>query len=106
MAKKHDPFRDPSPYGTYQGERGSPTQWHDQFQAIYDSLRGMDVQGVRLDESPFRMLEVAPDASFDVIKASFRRLVLMNHPDKGGDEAKCRRIVAAFERIKKLRGER
>lgn len=49
----------------------------------------------------YKILEVSPDASFEQIKKSYRRLALIYHPDKNpGDlraEAKFKEIVEAYE---------
>jgi curved DNA-binding protein CbpA len=33
----------------------------------------------------YRLLHVQPDAPFEVIKASYRALMTLHHPDVGGD---------------------
>ncbi len=45
----------------------------------------------------YEVLEVSQSAASQVIKAAYRRLVKINHPDAGGNPAVFRRIQAAYE---------
>ena len=45
----------------------------------------------------YDVLGVAKDANENDIKKSFRKLTLIHHPDKGGDESKFKEINAAYE---------
>ncbi len=47
-------------------------------------------------ESLFDILEVSPSASEGVIHAAFKVLMLKNHPDRHGDEERCRQISEAY----------
>jgi hypothetical protein len=42
-------------------------------------------------------LGLADGATADEVKAAFRRLALLHHPDRGGDAAKFREMLAAYE---------
>jgi DnaJ homolog subfamily A member 2 len=61
--------------------------------------------GGRMDEEEkevdtqelYDVLGVAKDASEQEIKKAFRKLTLLHHPDKGGDENKFKEINAAYE---------
>ena len=44
----------------------------------------------------YLILEIKPEASKDEIKKAFRRLALIHHPDKGGDENKFKEINEAY----------
>jgi len=48
----------------------------------------------------YATLEVSVTASVDEIKKAFRRLALIHHPDKGGDEEQFKRIKMAYEILK------
>lgn len=52
-----------------------------------------DVDTTKLYET----LEVPKDADVKAIKKSYRRLSLIHHPDRGGDEHKFKEIAAAYE---------
>ncbi len=49
----------------------------------------------------YNCLYLIPGAPFDVVKASFRTLAKMNHPDVGGDTAMMQRINSAYEMIER-----
>jgi hypothetical protein len=49
------------------------------------------------------VLEVSPDASWDVIEAAYRELLHKVHPDKGGTETEFHEVQAAFKQAKELR---
>ena len=46
--------------------------------------------------SPYEILGVSKDSSKSEIKKAYRKLALENHPDKGGDEEKFKRISEAY----------
>ena len=48
---------------------------------------------------PHEILGVAWDASERVLRSAYRRLALAHHPDKGGDPARFRLIVQAYEAL-------
>ena len=53
--------------------------------------------------SPFEVLAVDPGSPFSVIKASYKKLILTNHPDKSGDPETKKRFIEiqkAYEQIK------
>lgn len=48
----------------------------------------------------YETLEVSTDATQEQIKKSYRRLALIHHPDKGGDEATFKKIKNAYDILK------
>ena len=55
----------------------------------------------RLDErDPYFVLGVPPSTPEDQVRARFKELALVTHPDQGGDEAAMRRLIAAYDRIR------
>ena len=52
----------------------------------------------------YDILGVSPDDPIDLIKSVYSRKSQFYHPDKGGDEAKFKRLTQAFELIMKSRG--
>ena len=79
---------------------------------LFDFLRqwtGQSSNGcsdeIMSEDEAFRELEVEPGSSLKTVKAAFRRLIKELHPDvRGGDrstEPKLRKLVAAYESIKK-----
>jgi hypothetical protein len=54
-----------------------------------------------LDErDPYFVLGVPPSAQEDQVRARFKELALVNHPDQGGDAAAMRRLITAYDRIR------
>lgn len=56
-----------------------------------------DMGGEVDNKQLYEALELAPEASQEDIKKSYRKLVRTHHPDKGGDEHKFKEIQAAYE---------
>jgi DnaJ-domain-containing protein 1 len=89
-----------APYGTTT-KVGSPDTWRASFD---DALKAMGIgeaKDIVGEDDPFTILGVAANATAEVIKAAFRRMILKHHPDKNpGDkeaaEAQTRRILAAY----------
>ena len=52
---------------------------------------------------PYFVLGVPPSADPEAVRARFKELALQHHPDKGGDPAQMRRLLAAYERIRRAK---
>ena len=48
-------------------------------------------------EKYYKILGLQSGARPDEIKKAYRRLALIHHPDKGGDEEKFKELVEAYE---------
>ena len=86
----------PSPYGTYEGEHGCPDSWKMAFeQAIYSREKAL---GILTDsnQTTHDILGVCVNATADEIKLAYKKLVLIHHPDKGGDRNEFEKIHAAY----------
>jgi hypothetical protein len=92
-AKRQSVWDRPSPYGTYEGDPGSPWQWQAAFS---DAWSAPVAKEILKDESPWEVLGIRPSSSESEIKAAFRRLITEHHPDHGGDNERARRIIAAY----------
>lgn len=53
--------------------------------------------------NPYATLYVLDDAPMEVVRASFRALATLWHPDVGGSAEKMKELNVAFDAIKKLR---
>ena len=47
------------------------------------------------------MLYLTKDAPIEVVKAAYRALMVLHHPDKGGDEETAQKINEAYHSIMK-----
>src|SRR5512135_2117132 len=93
MAKKRDIF---SRYKTYEGERGSASQWRAQAQAIV-AHKGRDV-GKSLAALG---LTGMPTSLADLQKAR-RKAMVTAHPDKGGTQEQAVAINQAFTHLSEV----
>jgi hypothetical protein len=50
-------------------------------------------------DADHKVLYVCQDAPLDVVKAAFKALAKVNHPDRGGDHVVMQRLNEAVERI-------
>jgi len=62
--------------------------------------KSIDYEEMSVDEA-YGVLEVAPEACLEVIKAAYRALALKHHPDCGGSEQAMKRLNAAYSRLMK-----
>lgn len=51
--------------------------------------------------SPYAILQVSEGASIEVVRAAYRALSLIHHPDKGGNIKSYHRIQSAYETLQK-----
>jgi len=98
---KHNPWKDPSPYGTYEGPRGTPADWARNFKQAWDSRTCREIIK---SESAWDILGIAPGTSWPEVKKAYRALILKHHPDVGGDGELCRKIVAAYSLLEEQLG--
>ena len=83
-----------SHYGTYEGEAGNPEQWKKTFDFVKMSRE--QAVSIIINESPYEILGINKDATEEMIKSAMRKLVVIHHPDKGGDKDKFNKIMAAY----------
>ena len=72
---------------------GSAAGWRDGF---HERMGFEQAVEVLRDASPWGVLGVARDATWEAIKKAYRRLMLVTHPDRGGDVEACKRVQAAY----------
>ena len=96
---KRNIWKDSSPYGTYEGPRGTESQWEGAFQEAWSM--GDDVARMVVgDSSPWEVLGIAEGSTFAAVKAAFYKMVMKYHPDRGGDPEKCKEVIAAWTVLK------
>ena len=54
-----------------------------------------------MNNAPYQILKVHPNANLEDIKKAYRKLVKIHHPDKGGDSTIMLEINSAWEILKK-----
>jgi hypothetical protein len=64
-----------------------------------------DLRQVSDDEdtwaNPYAVLGLRRDAHPDVVRAAYRALVKIHHPDHGGSDEQLRHVIRAYEAIRK-----
>lgn len=98
-SKRPSVWEKPPDYGTYTGPRGNPDQWRENFKSV---MGNASLDDVKLINSPYETLGVQITDSWETVQSAFRKLMLIHHPDKGGDKDKCIQILKAFDDIKRL----
>jgi len=84
-------------YGTYEGEPGNPESWKRKFDETASSKEeALRLLNSKSSVSPYDVLGLEKCATKEQIKQAWLKLVLVNHPDKGGDREKFDQIMAAY----------
>jgi DnaJ-class molecular chaperone len=99
MAKRKSVFAKDyvSPYGTFEGARGSREDWRTSFEQAWTGTAEEARTFVAEDDgTPWSILEISADSDLATIKSAYRNLMMIHHPDHGGDPAKARKIMAAY----------
>ena len=91
--KTKRPFRIPD-YRIDPRGPGDAGQWRAAFQHRMGIDAAREAVG---DDSPWGILGVAKDAAWEAVRAAYRKLVKLHHPDRGGDPAQFRKVQAAYE---------
>ena len=65
------------------------------------SSRANPVRPIVERQQALAVLGLPPDATRQQIKRRYRELAKKYHPDRGGDQQELRRIIAAYELLKK-----
>lgn len=87
-------------YKTYDDShgRGNVQEWRRAF----DTRMNLDeAKQIVRDNDPLIILGLVELPSLAVLKNIYRKLMLENHPDRGGDPVKCKKIIAAFTILEK-----
>lgn len=87
-----------SPYGTYEGERGSPSQWAGAFEKRFSPE---EIKVILGDDSPYTILGLNVGASHAEIRSAYLKLAKATHPDHNPhlDGSEFRKIKAAYESL-------
>lgn len=69
------------------------------FTALPESI----IMGPGTARNWWEVLQVSPDADFDIIEAAYKRLLHKAHPDKGGNATTFMELQEAFKQAKEAR---
>jgi hypothetical protein len=67
-------------------------------------LQYLEQEHVHDVKKPLATLHLLPTAPIEVIKAAYKALCLLNHPDHGGDIVRFREIDEAYQHVMKFQG--
>jgi DnaJ-class molecular chaperone len=86
-------------YGTFEGPFGTPAEWANIFEQVWSQTACIEILK---EETPFDVLGVSITSTWEEIKAAFRALVKVIHPDRGatGNEERCKKVLAAYSILK------
>ena len=87
-------------YKTYDDTkgRGSVADWSHAF----ETRMGLDeAKKIMRENDPLMVLGLESMPDMNLLKNTYRRLVMENHPDRGGDPIMCKTIIAAFTVLEK-----
>ena len=76
---------------------GNVNQWRSAFN---DRMTGEEAVKVLQQKDPLSILGLTEMPTLDVLKQIYRKLMMTNHPDRGGDEEKAKEIIAAYTILK------
>lgn len=61
--------------------------------------------GIEKTVSPFEILGLPKTASWEEVESAYKKLALINHPDKGGNEEEFKKISGAHDELKNRFGK-
>lgn len=85
------------------------SQWRDWWERFYKEQQERESKKSESKKSEstaqsslYTILQIEPTTDKKVIKAAYRKLVLVYHPDRGGSEEKFKELTAAYEKLMSL----
>ena len=73
--------------------RGSIVEWRDSFNQRYSQE---EANSIVKDNNPYTIMELDYGCDLNTVKSKYRKLMMENHPDRGGDPIRCKMIIAAY----------
>lgn len=92
MSKFSEVFKKYKTYDDSEG-RGNVYEWKNSFESIHKD----EAKRILKKKDPLIVMGLTELPSLDVLKRTYRKLMLENHPDRGGDHNRCKEIIAAFK---------
>lgn len=81
--------------------RREQQQW-ESWQKQYSSQNSYSAPNQTPYAVLYNILQISPTNDKTIIKAAYRKLVLIHHPDRGGNEEKFKQITEAYEKLMQL----
>lgn len=81
-------------YETYEGPRGNESEWRESFFDRMGFEKAVEVLGA---EDPMVLFGLTGKSTWADVKKAYRRLAILNHPDRGGSVETMKKINAAYE---------
>jgi bifunctional non-homologous end joining protein LigD len=91
----------PSKYGTYTGPRGNPQQWANGFKTSFENSNSVDwIKNQNACIDAYSLFHITPSDPENIAKKTIRKILLKNHPDKGGNVETYQKYLKAYDIIK------
>ena len=85
----------------YKTPKFNTSSFYSSYTKTKNNNTSTNIRYIRLSElddtNPYNCLEVSQMATKDEIRNAYKKLILLNHPDKGGDAEKFNKIHEAYE---------
>jgi hypothetical protein len=91
MSKFKDVFNKYKTYDDSNG-RGNLDEWRSSFESMHKD----EAIGLLKKKDPLSIFGLTELPNLESLKKIYRKLMMENHPDHGGDHKKCKEIIAAF----------
>lgn len=90
-------------FGAFNSQSRQWRDWWEKFYKEQQERESRKSQSQSTSESSlYTILQIEPTTDKKVIKAAYRKLVLVYHPDRGGSEEKFKELTAAYEKLMSL----
>jgi len=90
---------------SYQSEQKSYQSEQKSFKSSADNFEDFtDLDPIRKEkDNLYNILYLTPEAPIELVEKVWKMLMILHHPDKGGDTARAAAINAAYQKIKENR---
>jgi hypothetical protein len=90
-----------SKYGTYTGPRGNPQQWANGFKTSFENSNSVDwIKNQNACIDAYSLFHITPSDPENIARKTIRKILLQNHPDKGGNVETYQKYLKAYDIIK------
>ena len=85
-------------YKTYEGSRGSSSEWRDAF---FDRIGYDNAIEVLGEYDPLTLFKLNSNATWEEVQKAYRKEAKAAHPDRGGSLELMKKLNAAYEILEK-----